>query len=239
MPAHRAYDLLRAGAHLHARLELGAPSPLELAQGLLRELAASAGPQQPQQQQQLQQQQQQQQLQQQQQQQAALGPPQQQQQQQLLQQQQQAAREGGSGGAAAAAAAPASATVAAALAAVGQRAAAAALVAAAARPWSPANAALFPDAARARAAMLVRAACLTTTMTIITTGAASPHRLGWLSWLLFPGCAAHSGPPGPRGSPAAKPPQITSHVPTLLVYPGAGGVGAGPPARRRHRARPV
>ena len=220
MPAHRAYDLLRAGAHLHARLELGAPSPLELAQGLLRQLAASAGPQQPQQQQ-LQQLQQQ----------------QQQQQQQLLQQQ--AAREGGSGGAAAAAAAPASATVAAALAAVGQRAAAAALVAAAARPWSPDNAALFPDAARARAAMLVRAACLTTTMTIITTGAASPHLLGWLSWLLFPGCAAHPGPPGPRGSPAAKPPQITSHVPTLLVYPGAGGVGAGPPARRRHRARPV
>jgi len=52
--------------------------------------------------------------------------------------------------------APASATIAAAVAAVGARAAAAALVAAAARPWSPANAALFPDAARARAAMLVR-----------------------------------------------------------------------------------
>ena len=57
---------------------------------------------------------------------------------------------------AASAVAPASATIAAAVAAVGARAAAAALVAAAARPWSPANAALFPDAARARAAMLVR-----------------------------------------------------------------------------------
>merc|ERR1740130_2054310 len=43
MPAHRAYDLLRAGAHLHARLEPEAPSPLELAQGLLRE-HSSAGP---------------------------------------------------------------------------------------------------------------------------------------------------------------------------------------------------
>ena len=73
------------------------------------------------------------------------------------------AREGGGDGApapgevaSASAVAPASATVAAAVAAVGARAAAAALVAAAARPWSPANAALFPDAARARAAMLVR-----------------------------------------------------------------------------------
>ena len=54
--------------------------------------------------------------------------------------------------------APASATVAAAVAKVGAHAAAAALVVAAAQPWSPANAALFPDAARARAAMLVRAA---------------------------------------------------------------------------------
>ena len=79
------------------------------------------------------------------------------------QQQPQTAREGGGDGAPAAgevapasAVVPASATIAAAVAAVGARAAAAALVAAAARPWSPANAALFPDAARARAAMLVR-----------------------------------------------------------------------------------
>ena len=145
MPAHRAYDLLRAGAHLHARLELGAPSPLELAQALLREHAASAGPLSP-----------------------PPPPPQQQQQQQQQQPQQQAAsgtkqqatRQGGGVGAAEGdQVAPASATVAAAVAAVGQRAAAASLVAAAARPWSPHNAALFPDAARTRAAMLVRAAC--------------------------------------------------------------------------------
>ena len=33
MPAHHAFALLRAGAHLHAQLdEPGAPSPLDLAQ---------------------------------------------------------------------------------------------------------------------------------------------------------------------------------------------------------------